>query len=367
MNNSPTIHGCGEPEPQREQQPAGHDRVRVAEYASPPFSCPARVIEENAGEGTEVDALQTQHRQGQADEHPVQVERQRTYRDRAEAERQREQQAHGKQHDTGLEQEEFRVVDEHGAQVDPCGVVWGEPARTLVMRQSAVTVFVEGDRDFRGPQPHADRLQHHLGGVLPRLGRQVHAAQRLTGDAPHPAVDVAEVTAVQTVQDPGRGWRAEVPMQSGHRSWLDRTLPARAHRVLGAAAHRVDEGRELAEVVGAVGVTHDHVLAAHVRQGVEVGAAESALGGLEDTRPASQSELGCAVRRTVDNEHLAHGAGSTQPFVAPSDEFRDGEFFVHRRDKDGHLGRLDVVCRYRETAVRIASQLDASVAHTQAP
>jgi hypothetical protein len=146
-----------------------------------------------------------------------------------------------------------------------------------------------------GPQPHADRLQHHLGGVLPRLGSQAHAAERVTGDAPHPAVDVAEMAAVETVEDPRGGGRAEIAMQSRHRSRLDRALPARAHRVLGAAAHGVDEWGELAEVVGAVGVAHDHVLAAHIRQCVDVGPAESSPGGLEDTCPALEGKLGGTV------------------------------------------------------------------------
>src|ERR1700730_7830504 len=93
------------------------------------------------------------------------------------------------------------------------------------MRQATVTVLVEGDRHLGRPQPHADRLQHHLRGVLPRLRDQSHAAERLAGDTAHPAVDVAEMAAEETVEDPGRQWRAGALMQGGHRTGLDRALP----------------------------------------------------------------------------------------------------------------------------------------------
>src|ERR1039457_2667482 len=90
-------HSRRERESEHEQQPAGYDSARVAEYAPPPLSGPARVIEEDVGQAAEVDALQPQHRQGQADEHPVQAERHRPDRYPAEAEWQREQQAEGEQ------------------------------------------------------------------------------------------------------------------------------------------------------------------------------------------------------------------------------------------------------------------------------
>jgi len=114
-------------------------------------------------------------------------------------------------------------------------------------------------------------------------------------------------------------------MRSRHRSRLDRTFQTRAHRVLGAAAHGVDEWGELAEVVGAVGVAMITYLPRTYGSASSVGPAEPSPGV---SRPcaALQSKLGGTVRRAVDDEHLATAPCSAQSFLAPSYEVGDGEF-----------------------------------------
>ena len=85
--------------------------------------------------------------------------------------------------------------------------------------------------------------------------------ERVPGDPAHAAVDVGEVAREEPVEDPRRDRRPEVAVQRRHRAGLDGAPQARAHDELVALAELLDERLELAEVVGAVGVAHDHVTA----------------------------------------------------------------------------------------------------------
>src|SRR4029453_6404936 len=105
-----------------------------------------------------------------------------------------------------------------------------------------------------------------------------------TGDASHPAMDVGEAASVDAVEDPGGDGRSDVSVQGRHRAGLDRARPARPHDELVALPEGPHEGAELAEVIGAVGVAHDHVAPADVWQRIDVCPAETAPWGLEDSR-----------------------------------------------------------------------------------
>ena len=91
-------------------------------------------------------------------------------------------------------------------------------------------------------------------------------------------------------------------MQRRHRARLDVAAEPRAHDELGAGAELLHERRQLAEVVGAVAVAHQDVLAADVRQRVDVGAPEAALRRAQHARAARQRQLGrcgrCRCRRS---------------------------------------------------------------------
>ena len=70
----------------------------------------------------------------------------------------------------------------------------------------------------------------------------------------------------------------------------------------------VDEGLQLAEVVRAVGVTHDDVAPADEWNGVDVGTAEAALGGAQHASTGGHGALRGAVARAVDDQDLAGDA-----------------------------------------------------------
>src|ERR1017187_7988521 len=88
---------------------------------------------------------------------------------------------------------------------------------------------------------------------------------------------------------PGTTWVlngcAEVAMQCRHRLWFDVAAESRAHDVLGPLAKLLDKRFDFAEVVGAIRVSHDDVLAADVRDGVDIGPAQAALGGFKTRAP----------------------------------------------------------------------------------
>jgi len=78
---------------------------------------------------------------------------------------------------------------------------------------------------------------------------QVHARERITRDAAHPAMDVGEAAAEHQVEDEGGDRRAEIAMQWRHRARLDRAFETRSNDELGAGAKRFDERRDLAKII----------------------------------------------------------------------------------------------------------------------
>src|SRR6516164_6956623 len=104
-------------------------------------------------------------------------------------------------------------------------------------------------------------------------------------------MDITETASEKDVQRPGRDRGAEVLVEPGHRPGLDRTAIPGAHRVLVAFPQRLDEQADSPEVVGAVRVPHDHVAAADVWQGVDVGATESTPWGAQDAGTTLERDL----------------------------------------------------------------------------
>ncbi len=221
------------------------------------------------------------------------------------------------------------------------------------MAEAPVAILEEPDGDLFGAQVHVHRFEDHLGGVLPGLGAQIHPPERCLGDAAHAAVDVGEATAEDDVQDRGRHRRSEVAVERRHRPRLDEAGETRAHDELGAPPELLDERPKLAEVVGAVGVAHDHIAAADEGERIDVGAPEAPLGRAQHARAAGQRQLGRAVAAAVDDQDLPDHAGLLHPLVAPGDEVGDGQLFVQRRDDDRQLRLRDVVGREQELDVGI--------------
>jgi len=148
----------------------------------------------------------------------------------------------------------------------------------------------------------------------------------------------------------------EIAVQAGHGARRNLALEARAHDELGAAPVGVDIRLDDAEIVGAVGVAHDDEAPTHVRYGVDIGAAETALRRLEHTRALGQRNRGSAVAGTVHDEDLDAGARPSHALLAPVDESPNGALLIERRNQDRHLG-IGYVSRRHEQARTFAADI----------
>src|SRR6185369_12648878 len=148
---------------------------------------------------------------------------------------------------------------------------------------------------------------------------QIHACERIAGDAPHTAMDVRELAPEDTVEDPRRDRSAKIAVQRRHRPGLDRPAPARAHHELEAFVEALDERRQPPEVVRAIGVSHEDVASPYVGQGVDVGPAETAFRSLQDSGAVLEGDLCGAILRAVDDEDLSGDPCLSKALLAPVD------------------------------------------------
>src|SRR3982074_3833627 len=107
------------------------------------------------------------------------------------------------------------------------------------------------------------------------------------------------MTPIQPIQDPRGDGGSKVSMKGGHGPWLDTAPPSRSHGELVALPHRLDEGSDVSEVVGAIGVAHDDVASPDERNRVDICASETALGCPQNTRAGSEGNFGGAVGGAV--------------------------------------------------------------------
>ncbi len=127
--------------------------------------------------------------------------------------------------------------------------------------------------------------------------------------------------------------------QPGHRAGLD-TVHAIPDDELRAVVELVDEARNLAEVVGEVGVDHDDVVAARSRQSGQIRAPVAAPRLVDDQRAGGARELAAAVRRAVvDDDHLAREAVLLEHGPRARDALGDRLRLVEAGDDDGHTTR----------------------------
>ncbi len=141
----------------------------------------------------------------------------------------------------------------------------------------------------------------HLGGELHAGRAQVEPGQDVAAQAAHAAVGVADAGAEEHVEHAGQHRVADVAVQPGHRARVDVVHPV-AHDEVGAVLELLDEARDLAEVVGQVGVAHDDVLAARggeARRGRPSRSRGAARGrrGRRRPRPARRSRPRRRCRR----------------------------------------------------------------------
>src|SRR5712691_87419 len=145
---------------------------------------------------------------------------------------------------------------------------------------------------------------------------------------------VGETTGVEEIQQPGRKGRTEILVERRHRARLDVTTKTRSHHVFLAAAETLYKRLEFTEVVRAICVAHQHVLAANERNCINVRSAQPSLRSPEYTRSLRQRNFRGCITGAVDNQDLTTYVAPPKTLQTPIDELRDGEFFVEGRNYD---------------------------------
>ena len=196
----------------------------------------------------------------------------------------------GQQQQRAREGEQVRRrVDEQEAQVAPA------VAEARELRHAAARVV--GDRQLADLELGLGRPDHHLGGELHAGGAQLERGQLVAAEGAHAAVGVAHAGAEEEVERAREHRVADVAVQPRHRAGLD-PVHAVAHHEVGARLELGQEARDLAEVVGQVGVGHQDVAAAGGAEAGHVGVAVAAAALVDDAGAGGRSPARRCRRRS---------------------------------------------------------------------
>ena len=197
----------------------------------------------------------------------------------------------------GDDEEVRRAVHQQEAQVPPA------VAEARELRFAAARVV--GDRDLGDLEVLLGGAHDHLRGELHPGRAEVEPLQRVAAQRAHAAVRVLDAGLEEEVEDAGEDRVADVAVKPRHGARLD-VVHAVADRHVRALLEQRHEARDVAEVVGEVGVGHHDVAALGGGEAGEVGApvATAALG--DHARPGVLGEPRRVVLgAVVHHEHLA--------------------------------------------------------------
>jgi hypothetical protein len=125
---------------------------------------------------------------------------------------------------------------------------------------------------------------------------QVECRQDVPPQRSYPTVDVADGRVITQVQKSGQDWVADLG-ELRHRAGLD-VVHTVAHHQLGSVVQRMNEPRDLPEVIREIGVDHHHVVAARGVEASEVGLAVAAAGLLDHPRLGGARDVAATVLAT---------------------------------------------------------------------
>ena len=194
------------------------------------------------------------------------------------------------------------------------------------------------DRDLPHVEVLTGRPDHHLGGELHADRAHVEHRHDAPSERAHAAVGVTDVRPVQSVED-AREQRIAQPAQPGHGAGLQ-TLHAVPEHELSAVVELLHEARDLAEVVGEIGVDHDDVVALGGREPRQIRAPVATPPLLDDRGAGGSRKLAAPVgRAVVDDDHLTRETALLEHGASAADALADRLRLVQTRDDDGDARR----------------------------
>ena len=179
------------------------------------------------------------------------------------------------------------------------------------VRGAGTTVLLQGGGDLDDVVLGQGGLDDHLGGELHPGGLEPQVEDALPVEAAQAAVEVPDAGAEEQLADAGQDGVAQILVQRGHGAGGDAALEPVAHDEVVAFAQLLHEGGQGGEVVGVVGVSHDHEAAARGGDTADEGGAVAARRHRDDTC----TRLACNVLGTVgapvvgDDDLPHHPAG----------------------------------------------------------
>nr|BFE77248.1 hypothetical protein GCM10020092_105490 [Actinoplanes digitatis] len=228
------------------------------------------------------------------------------------------------------------------------------PARREDQQEPQVAPAVAPGAQVRCPAA-AVRLERrrHLGHVVAvqrgpddQLGRELHAghaqvevADAVAVEAADAAVEVADALEPEEhPAQPGEHRVAQVAVQERHRALADAAAEPVAHDNVVPVAQALDERPELREVVGVVGVGHDHVAAAGLGDAGDQRGAVALAGRVHHPGAGADGYLlGAVGRSVVADQHLTPDTQFGERTQRLADTGFQGLRLVEAGQQDGDL------------------------------
>lgn len=206
------------------------------------------------------------------------------------------------------------------------------------LRRCSPAIGDQGGWHLGDAQPRQGRLDHHFAGELHACRSQPETENSLSSKAPQPTVKIAAGTGEKQPPQARQQRIAQVAMEKRHGTPGDAAAKAVAHDQLPPLAKPLDELVEIGEIVGVVGVGHDHEDPARRGDTGGESAAVSPLGDRDNPRPGSRCQFRGAVRAAViGDHHLAINACPIEELARLANASRHRGRLVQARQDDGQL------------------------------
>src|SRR5215469_15283111 len=220
------------------------------------------------------------------------------------------------------------------------------------MRRPAASVRAEGGRDFSDSQFQQGCLHDHLGGKLHASRPQFHPAERIQGEAPQAAIEVANWALKEYPSDGRQSRCANPPVLPWHGPRLDAALKPVPYDQVISLSQFLDEGQKAREIVAIVGIAHDDVLAACVRTAIKEGCSIAPDWDMDDPGTTSPGNiLRTIAGAVIANDNFPLNPALFEKTLSLSNAGFERFPFVQARHQDCQLDLRRLSARSRSLVV----------------